>query len=336
MAEDAYSDQIKAEIEKTFPDPNGPGVAVLVIDNGQKIFEWSHGMADVDKKVPITSDTLFQLASVSKPMTTLAIMILAERGKLDYKDLIIKYLPEMKKYGGQVTIENLMEHTSGLADNSDMYDSGVSPTPKEVMDLAENAAQLTFPTGSKYEYNNTNYVLLAQIVARVSGVDFAQFMKDNIFTPLGMNNTFVEIAGKQHFPNSAIGYYKQDKEGVYGNTDKEAYNLTYGDVNVYSTLNDMYKFDQGLQNDKLVSRATLDNAYTQTILNDGSKTGYGYGWSVTNVKGEKGVYHGGYWTGYNTMLYRFPDIGVTIIELSNADWFEVYNLQEKIMEIYGY
>jgi CubicO group peptidase (beta-lactamase class C family) len=333
--DDARSEQIIEIINKKFPNQSGSGVAVMVIGNGFKVFEYSRGMANIDRKIPINSDTVFELASVAKPITALAVMILKSQGKIDYQDKIGKYLPELKIYGDQITIEQLLNHTSGLPDNSDMYEVNIAPTIQEIFDLVEDAQMLDFPAGSKFYYNNTNYILLSQIIARASGMSFGNFIKRNIFDVAGMTNSVAVDEYNKISEDHAKGYYKP-KNGKYQVTDSEALNYTYGDVNIHSSLNDMYKFDQALQEDKFVARSELDLAFTSNILPDGTDSKYGYGWSVEKINDELVVYHDGYWTGFNNLFYRFPNIGMSIIILSNSDDLNVYELSDKILEIYGY
>src|ERR1051325_4328677 len=185
-----------AQVDSLFAPLNEgatPGAAVLVVQNGKTVFLKTYGLARLNPKEPVTADTAFDLASVSKQFTARAIMILADRDKLSFDDPITKFFPQFPAYAQKITIRNLLTHTSGLVDviNPKWFKAGYEPTSKDLLKMMVAEPAPSFIPGEKFEYNNAAYVLLALIVEKASGEPFARFMKENVFKPLGMNSTVV-------------------------------------------------------------------------------------------------------------------------------------------------
>jgi CubicO group peptidase (beta-lactamase class C family) len=209
-----------------FKEKNAPGLAAMLIRNGRIEYRRTFGFADLAARAPITPDTQFLLASITKQFTAMAIMILAERHKLQFDDTLAKFCPEFPAYAHAITLRNLLNHTSGLPEYDDLlgvtsYDSyfrsSKSPpaahefTSAEILRLLSRQAKLRFAPGEKFEYNSSGYVLLGQIIERVSGERYAEFLKENIFDPLEMRDTLVVDERKQKVPRLALGYAKRDR-----------------------------------------------------------------------------------------------------------------------------
>ncbi len=308
---------------KSKTNKNTPGYAVMVINDGKIIYNKGFGLANLETKQPITSNTDFYLASLSKEFTSMAIMILHDRHLLKFDDLMIKYLPGFPAYGKKITIRNLLTHTSGLPDFYNVlgYNHDFTGlTNQDVWNLLMKQDSLLFPPGTKYNYSNSEYVLLAMIIAKVSQEHFAKFMEENIFNPIGMNNTLIFTDSTLNVPDRAIGYVK-DSIGIYKKDDYAQF--TTGAGGMYSSTGDLFKWDQSLYTNKLVSKATLQQAFTKQKLNDGTKINYGFGWMINNLnegnlKGVKYIYHTGSLDGFKNLIVRIPSYHFTCIVLSNS------------------
>jgi len=319
---------------------NTPGAAVIVIKDGAVVHKKGYGMADLESRTAISANTVFETASVSKQFTAMAVMMLAERGKLSYSDPLAKYFPELPSYAQQITIRHMLNHTSGLADYTIYWKEGprlnkdtARHTPEDVLKFLAAQKNLDFAPGEKWRYSNSGYVLLTLIVAKVSGVPFAQFVKENIFTPLGMNDSFVYGEPKTPAPNRAIGYI-QNGSG-FKRADYNPNNFVIGDGGVHSTVEDMYKWDQALYTEKLVKAATLAEAFTSGTLNDGTKINYGFGWGLGKYSGASFISHSGGTDGFVAHIGRFPAQRLTVILLSNFEQLTPsYSLANKIAGFY--
>jgi CubicO group peptidase (beta-lactamase class C family) len=309
-----------------------PGVAVVVIRDGKRVFEGAYGYADIDNATPITSDTAFRLASVSKQFAAMAIMILAEDGKLSYDDPIGKFVPVLGVYEG-VTIRHLLLHTGGLPDYYDVIDTSTGmPTNQDAAELLGMMAQPDFPPGERYEYSNPGYDMLGLIVAAASGMPFADFVAQRIFTPLGMSHSLVYDERLPAIANRAYGY-DPDGDG-FKLDDYDPLNAIIGSGGVYSTINDLVRWDQALYGEALVSKKTLDLAFTSGTSNNGESLDYGFGWRIESFGGHKRVRHSGSWVGFRSHIARIPDLHFTIIMLSNRGDVDLESYVDRITSIY--
>jgi CubicO group peptidase (beta-lactamase class C family) len=320
--------------------PGSPGAAVSVICNGELLLEKGYGFADLKLGTTIDRNTVFNIASVSKQFTAMAVMILAERGKLGYSDPVSKYIPEFPEYGRNITIRQLLNHTSGLADYTIYWKEGprvehdgIRHTSEDILKFLIAQKRGDFLPDEKWRYSNSGYVLLTLIVGKVTGVPFPQFLKENIFEPLGMKDSAACI-GIPATPNRAAGYV-QDGNG-FKQAEKNPNNFICGDGEFNTTLADMYKWDQALGHEKLVKAATLKEAFTSGTLNDGTKFNYGFGWALGKYLGTPFVSHSGGIEGFVAHIVRFSDSGLTVILLSNFEQLTPpsYALANKIAGIY--
>ncbi|MCX6580443.1 MAG: serine hydrolase [Candidatus Aminicenantes bacterium] len=296
--------------------------AVLIAKNGQVVFKKACGIANIDKKTPLTTATPFNLASVAKQFTAMAIMILEEKGKLKYDDSIAKYLPELEHYKA-VTIRRLLNHTGGFMEYEELFEKHKWDTSKTADNndlialLKKQQPALLFEPGSKFIYSNTGYVLLASIIQKASGQPYETFLKQNIFDPLGMKNSFAYNLKMKQCPGEherAMGFIMRDSTPT-------SFDLTYldgvmGDGNVYCSAEDLFIWDQALYTEKLVKKATLAQAFTPGKLNNGSATDYGYGWSLS--ADQKSVRHQGAWVGFRAFIYRDMSTNSSLIILDNS------------------
>lgn len=327
----------------------------MIIRDGRVEYRRSFGFADLAARTSITPDTQFLLASVTKQFTAMAIMILAERHKLQYDDTLAKFCPEFPAYARAITIRNLLNHTSGLPEYDDLlgvtnyetyFRSSKSPpaehefTSAEILRLLSRQEKLRFAPGEKFEYSSSGYVLLGQIIERVSGERYADFMKENIFDPLEMRDTLVVDERKQRVPRLALGYAKRD--GKWQDITYSPENSVYGEDGIYSTLNDLYKWDQALYSERLVSRSTREMAFTPARTSDGQEirteilprpNSYGFGWFISSIRGERTIEHSGGWSGYGTYILSVPSRRLTAIVLMNSLNDDVPQIAEEMIEI---
>lgn len=292
---------------------------VLVSEHSKVIYKKGFGYANYEEKKPNTVQSCFRLGSITKQFTAMAIMILSDRGKLSYEDDIRKYLPTLPYEG--VTIRHLLVHTSGLPDCTVLFDSKWDKEKLAYNEdllrlLAEHHPPVDFAPGEKWEYSNTGYTLLACIVEKASGVKFEVFMQKNIFTPLDMQNTVLATGKKdQPIKNRAYGY-----SSSFENTDYHYGNGIVGDGGIYSTVGDLFKWDQGLYNAGLVKKSTMAEALTPYTLNDGSTTGdYGFGWRLYRGTKRDVIEHSGSWAGFSNVIRRDLKNQNAIIILTNNE-----------------
>ncbi len=338
-----------------------PGLALLLIRDGVIVSRQSFGLADLDSRAPITPNTQFLLGSVTKQFTAMAVMILQEKGKLQYMDSLAKFCPEFPGYARTITIRHLLNHTSGLPEYEELlvgkvdfnsyFQSSKRPraahefTSREALQALSRQPSLRFQPGEKFEYSNSGYVVLAQIVERLSGMRFAEFLRQNIFDPLGMHDTLVIDERQQKAPRLAIGYGMRN--GRWEDISYTPENFIYGEDGIYGTANDLYKWDQALYTERLVRRSSLDLAFTPGRANDGNNTdtymtailkrptSYGFGWFITSFNGTLETEHGGFWSGYRSYIIRIPPRRTTAIVLMNSADDEVGLLAHQLIEAVG-
>jgi CubicO group peptidase (beta-lactamase class C family) len=292
---------------------------VLVAHNGKALYEGSFGVSDYKTKALLSDSSEFQLGSVSKQFTAVAVMMLKEQGKLDYYDSLQRFFPDFPYKG--VTVGMLLAHRSGLPNY--MYLCGnvckdqVTPMDNQqvVEMLIKHHPPKYFPPNHKFEYSNTNYCVLAAIVEKVSGVSFGEFLRYKIFAPLGMNHTYMFDKSDTVIPNRVTGYNANYRKAGYDFLDGVA-----GDKGIYSTTEDVLKWDQALYTDKLLKQSTLKDAFKphSRWVNEHN---YGYGWRLVIFDHDTLVYHDGWWHGFNAAFMRDIKGHNTIIVLSNhVNW----------------
>lgn len=309
------------KIDTFFTDKYRKGAfngVVLFADSGRIIYEKAFGYSNFSTKESLKTNSVFQLASVSKQFTAFAIMLLKERGMLNYEDDVRKYFP-LFPYDG-ITIKHLLTHSSGLQNYMHFADDywankALVLNNNDVIDLLiKNKPELCFKPGARFLYCNTGYSLLASIIEKVSRMPFDRFMESNIFKPLGMNSTFV-CNNRFELQNEriALGHSAGKRLEPWFYQDG-----VVGDKNVYSTVDDLLIWDQALYDCQLVNHTTLDEAFIPAFNKIKSDRNYGYGWRIKTYEGTKIVYHGGWWKGYRSYFVRSINDHKTIIVLINT------------------
>jgi CubicO group peptidase (beta-lactamase class C family) len=293
------------------------GISAMVIHDGHIIYDHSSGLADVEHKVPVTSHTNYRIASVTKQFTAMAVMMLKEEGKLSLNDPLTRFFPEIPAYGRQITMRHMLNHTSGLLDYGDLVPPGTTTplTGKDVLRLIAQQDSTFFPPGQRFQYSNTAYVLLGLIVEKVSGMPYGDFLRQRIFTPLGMNHTLLNST-TDSIPNRAYGYTL--KEGQLVKKDQSIYSYLQGDGGIYSSASDFCKWDQALYTSRLVQPETLKEIFTASAHPD-DRTGYGYGWYVEEKYGFKRISHSGGTSGFSSYVVRYPEQKFSILLFANQN-----------------
>lgn len=315
------------ELFHEFIEEDAPGAAVIVIRKGEIVHSAGYGLANLKTGDPITPSHLFHIASIGKQFTALGIMMLYEEGKLDYDDPLVDYLPELEWLSDKVTIRRLLYHTSGLPNYGNdndiaekMLELADAPGNAELLEvLADGEYDVEYRPGNKYSYNNTGYDMLGILIERLSGQSYAEFMQERVFDPVGMTHTFVlPNPAKRASPMVAISYPLKNGKPVPYVSDP--WDNLPGSGAIYSSVEDLYFYDQALYIDDLVEQETLEEAFTTGYLNNGNEIDYGFGWETGEYNDEWYVGHSGWWLAFDSYFLRFPDDELSIIVLYNWDY----------------
>jgi CubicO group peptidase (beta-lactamase class C family) len=321
-------------IDEEFVDfnrPDVPGLAVVVVENGEALLVRSYGLADLEARVPCQPHTNFRLASLTKAFTAVAVMILAEDGKLSLDDKLPRFFPGFPPYGNEITIRHLLTHTSGLLDYEALISPGTTAQlhDRDLLEILRRQDKTHFPAGTRFRYSNGGYALLALIVEAVSSMSFAEFLRAKIFLPLGMGGTLAYEEGKSTVPHRALGYSKSGSAFVQ--TDQSLTSAVLGDGGIYSSVLDLFKWDQALYTERLVSRPMLRQAFTaQSSGSDFSGSGYGFGWYVERRDREERIWHYGSTCGFSTSFHRIPQRKASVIILANRSEAGLETIARKI------
>ncbi|MEI7577285.1 MAG: serine hydrolase domain-containing protein [Armatimonadota bacterium] len=311
-------DQIVAK----YDSKTGPGVEIFVVQDGKELYRRTAGMANVEYGIPITKESIFHIASVSKQFTAFAACLLEQGGKLNMDDDVRKYLPELPNYGTKITLRNLATHTSGLRDFYALNamvgftEADVSYN-SQILKLLVQQKKLNFKPGTKFEYGNSSFTLLGEVVSRVAKKPLREFLNERVFTPLGMNNTQLVDDPELIIPNRAYSYYTQG--GVL-------YKRLLGPVNVgstgiNSTADDLVRWSQNFENPKVGNQRIFQRMSERMKLTDGTQLGYALGQEFKNYRGVNVVFHGGGDAGYRSYLIRVPEKKLTVVVLGNSREF---------------
>ncbi|HXV16828.1 MAG TPA: serine hydrolase domain-containing protein [Gemmatimonadaceae bacterium] len=292
-----------------------PGASLLVIRDGKSVVRRSWGLADVEAHVAATPQTNYRLASVTKQFTAAAILILAQEGKLDLSDKASEYLPSLPEATQSITIHQLLTHTSGLVAYEDlMADTATRQVhDKDVLELLSHKDSLYFPPGTSYRYSNSGYSLLSLIVEKVSGQSFATFLHERIFAPLGMNNTVAHQDGVDEVSHRAFGYTLRNN--VWTRKDQSTTSAVLGDGGIYSSIDDMAKWDAAQYDTRLLEEKWRLVGFTPHTPTDVAGTSYGFGWNITGDM----IWHDGSTSGFRNVIMRFPARKLTVVLLTNRD-----------------
>jgi CubicO group peptidase (beta-lactamase class C family) len=315
--------------------PDSPGCAVAVIREGKVIYERGYGCANLEYGTPITPSSVFYIASVSKQFTAMSVLLLAQQGKLSLDDDIRKYLSEVPDFGRVITIRHLFHHTSGLRDYEELLamagwrmDDVI--TRQHMLNIVSRQKELNFSPGNEYQYCNTGYCLLAEIVARVSEQSFSAFTDANIFKPLGMTNTHFHDDHERIVRNRAYSYRPDGRKSF-----KNAFNnaSVVGGGGMYSTVEDLAKWLNNFDDGRVGGPEVLKQMHEQGVLNNGQTNRYAFGLAIDEHKGMKMVEHNGAFAGYRSDLIRFPDQKLAVVLLGNTSAINASQLTRQIADV---
>lgn len=326
------------EICKEWDKSDKPGGLVGVAVDGKLVFAKGYGLANMETKTPNAKDTVMDVGSVSKQFTAMCILLLEEQGKLKTEDEFTKYVPEVPTFGQKITIDHLLHMTSGLRDYLNVWATEGwnfvdAKTFQDAIDTMSRQTGANDPPGTKWNYCNAGYMMMAVIVQRLSGQSLAQFAEKNIFEPLGMSNTRFETEETGMIPGRATSYAQIAPNKYVGLMSALG---VYGDGGVLTTLEDMTKWHENFYANKLGKKdqKLIEKMLTVAKLNDGKPTNYACGLVHDEVAGQKRVQHGGNWLGYNAMTARFPEKHVSIFTLGNDGTNLSNPFNKKIAEAY--
>jgi CubicO group peptidase (beta-lactamase class C family) len=314
---------------------DSPGCAVGVIRDGQLIYQRGYGMASLDHDVPLTSRTVFYIASTSKQFTAMSIALLATRGKISLTDDIRRYLPELPRWDHPVTIAHLVYHTSGIPDFFVLMPLAGrrledTITDEDIISLLARQPRLNFRPGDQFQYSNSGYFLLGVIIARVTGKSLRQFAEDSLFAPLGMRDTHFHDDRTMVVPRRATGYVpKGDGFAIFATLFDRV-----GDGGVMTTIEDLVRWDRNFYDARVGGRAMLDLALTPGSLNDGTKLDYGFGLFIREQRGLREVSHGGIYNGFRAELVRYPEQRLSVACLCNLYSIDPGKLARSVADLY--
>jgi CubicO group peptidase (beta-lactamase class C family) len=303
-------------------DGSGPGCALAVAREGKVLHLAGYGLANVKRKIPITSKTIFNIASNSKQFTVFSIHLLAQESKLSLEDDIRKYVPEIPAFKTPIRLRHLIHHTSGLRSVDElMYLSGIGLDypASEGMRLIFRQKELNFDTGAEYLYNNTGYLLLAEVCQKTSGQAYRDFAAERIFKPLGMSSTLVRDDPRSPVANLAYGYGKNvdGKLGIYRNGSVHGKGVV-GPTNVFSNLEDLLRWNENFRTGQVGGPKVLKAMETLGRLNDRKLLDCAGGLRVQDWDGLRVVFHGGFVPGYPSQLLRVPELDLSMVCLMNT------------------
>lgn len=317
-------------------ETDSPGCALGIVQEGELVYTSGYGSANLDYEVPLNAQSVFYMASVSKQFTAVAVALAAQQGHVSLDDDIRDYFPELPDYGAAITVRHLVHHTSGLRDYLQLMTmAGMNRanvyTDDELLELITRQKALNFEPGERYLYSNSGYLLMAELIERTTGRTFREYTTEEVFEPLGMHNTHFHTDTRHIQKGRAIGYVPSRSQGFrigfLANFDK------VGSGGLYSTVEDMARWDHALDENTLGGRALDEVIHTPGVLDDGETIDYAFGLRLGEHRGLETVWHGGTMMGYKTAMLRFPDQKSTVICLCNLSNIDAVGLAHDVADI---
>lgn len=312
-------------------DGRVPGASLLVMRDGEALVRRSYGMADLEAGTAAAPTSNYRLASVSKQFTAAAVLLLVQDGKLALDDRAGRWLPSLPDAADTVTIRHLLTHTSGLVDYEDVMDPADTRQvhDADVLRLLQSQDHTHFIPGTGYRYSNSGYALLALIVERASGQRYAEFLRQRIFLPLGMENTVAFEDGVSQVAHRAYGYSLEN--GTWQRTDQSTTSAVLGDGGIYSSIDDLARWDAALYDDRLLRAESLRQAFAPATKTDDPDVEYGFGWRITGDS----LWHSGETIGFRNVIVRYPGRRTTVVLLTNRNDPEPYDTARRIAALVG-
>lgn len=313
-----YEKKIDSLILTGFGDKNEPGGVFLVSQKGKSIYRKAFGKANLELSANMTPENVFQIGSMTKQFTAIAILILEQQGKLKVNDPVSKYISDYPN-GDKISLHQLLTHTSGIKDFTKMKSlSSIAQKdmePKAMVDFFKNEP-VDFAPGEKFDYNNSGYVVLGYIIELTSGDTYENFIKKNIFDKAGMINSYY-ASDRKVIPKRAYGYHK--KEQGFVNKTVISFSVPFSSGSLMSTADDMLKWQQALNQNIVLTSQETQKAFQKYTLNNGEAFTYGYGWHLKDINGTPDREHGGSVFGFKSMGVYIPEEDIYVIGLSNCD-----------------
>ena len=316
------ADYVKAEMKRQ----RIPGLSLAIVENGNVILAEGYGSSNLELNLPTKAETVYKICSVSKQFIATGIVLLAQEGRLSLDDPISKYLDNTPETWKAITIRHLLTHTSGIVREAPGFDPFKVQSDADVIKTAYQLP-LRFSPGEKWEYSNTAYFALAEIIRKVSGQSWSEYLNEKVFLPSGMNTTFTTNT-KEKLSNRAVGYTDNDK--LRKATDWLALRPSGAFL---STVLDLAKWDATLYTDKVLSESSRNQMWIPVKLNNGTSYPYGFGWQLGELKGHKAIYHNGGMPGFRAAFARLVNDHLTIIILINLDDVDVDSIVQGIVGV---
>lgn len=325
------SDEKALQVDQLFADYRGdtvPGASVLVIRHGEPVLIKSYGMANLEEGTPVRPETNFRLASITKQFTAACILLLVERDQLSLDDTLTELFPGFPAYGASITLQQLLQHNSGLIDYEGMIadDYVGQVSDRDALRKMYEVDHTYFTPGSEYRYSNTAYAMLAMLIEDMSGQTFPAFLQENIFGPLGMQHTVAYQKGISTVSNRAYGYTVENGKVTF--SDQSTTSAVLGDGGIYTSVLDYFKWDQSLYTDQILSAASREAMWT------GNFGDYGLGWRVDSKDGHRRLHHDGSTSGFRNYVIRYPDEQMTVLVLTNRRGPDAMPLAEAVAALY--
>ncbi len=308
-----------------------PGLSIAVVRDGKMDYVKGYGYANLEHKVPVKPETIFQSGSVGKQFTAFAIMLLVEDGKIGLDDPLNKFFPDAPATWEKVTVKNLLTHTGGFGDYPNDFDYRASYTEDSMYRLIRKIP-IAFNAGERSQYSNLGYVTLGIIIGKITGKFYGDFLGQRIFEPLGMSTARV-ISERDIIPNRAAGYRIINEEIKNQQWVSPTVNTT-ADGALYLTALDMAKWEAGLNAGKLLKKESYEAIWSPVKLNDGSAYPYGFGWAIDSINGKRILEHNGTWQGFETVIKRYPEKKLAVVVFANLRGAKPNKIATRIMELY--
>jgi D-alanyl-D-alanine carboxypeptidase len=329
------NDAVDAYIKSRMAEDKIPGLALAVIRDDKIIRAQGYGVASLELKTPVTAESVFEIGSITKAFTGTAVMLLVEDGKINLEDKLSKYLSGIPKRWMDVTVEQLLRHTSGIPN----YSGGDyiklfrnEHTAEEIIKIVSELG-LEFKTGEKFDYSNTNYYLLGLIIEKASGKTYWEFLDERMFKPLKMKNTQGSDP-KKIIPNRVEGYRMDAIRDEMVNVDAITASSGGGAGSLISTVSDLARWQMALADGRIIKKTSLDKMWSKGKLTTGKETSYGFGWSIDSVSGHPALWVSGYTASFSCILVRFPEDEISVIVFTNLYGPNVYGIAKGVANIY--
>jgi CubicO group peptidase (beta-lactamase class C family) len=323
---DAIDDYVNAEMQRQ----RIPGLALAIVRHGEPVRLQGYGFANLEHRVPVIPETVFQTGSVGKQFTAVAAMLLVEDGKLRLDEPIRSYLPAAPQSWSRITLRHLLNHTSGLAGEPG-FDLRRDYTDDELLQILYGV-EVEFPAGQRFSYSNTGYVLIGLLIRQVGGVFYGDVLKDRVFKPLGM--TTARIIDDRGIVSHRAAGYEVDDTSIRNQDWVAPTGNSTGDGSLYMTLGDYVQWEAAIRSRKILSQGSWDEIAKPVRLSSGRAYPYGFGWGFSNFAGQELWQHSGGWQGFSTFYVRYLEDGLAIIVLANSDSANPTSIAYRVAGLY--